>query len=69
MTKTQIPTGQDCSDWVAGVFKKEYERVANAIKNKDLSEATFPRVGEEAVIELITRREVMQWVLEMLNIE
>jgi hypothetical protein len=58
----------DCPHDVAELFLKEFNRVRKAINTRDLSEAQFPRVGDEAMIELVTRRDLMQWVLEMLNV-
>jgi hypothetical protein len=52
----------DCPTDVAELFLKEFN-------TRDLSEAQFPRVGAEAMIELVTRRDLMQWVLEMLNVD
>lgn len=60
-------TKPDCSPENVALFQKEYRRVNNAIKNNHLNEAQFPRLGNDALIELHTRRDVMQWVLEMLN--
>jgi hypothetical protein len=57
----------DCPPDIVALFQKEYRRVDTAIKKGDMSEAQMPRVGIEAAIELHTRRDVMQWVLEMLN--
>jgi hypothetical protein len=59
----------DCPTDVAELFVKEFNRVNKAINTRDLSEAQFPRVGAEAMIELVTRRDLMQWVLEMLNVD
>jgi hypothetical protein len=59
----------DCPTDVAELFLKEFNRVNTAIKKNDMSEAQFPRIGIEAAIELHTRRDMMQWVLEMLNIQ
>jgi hypothetical protein len=58
----------DCPHDVAELFLNEFHRVHGAVKRRDWSEAQFPRIGDEAVIELVTRREVLQWVLEILNI-
>lgn len=59
----------DCPEEVARLFVKEFNRVRTAIKKNDLSEAQFPRVGDEARIELHTRQDMMLWVIEMLNID
>lgn len=65
--KTIPENTADCPQEIVDLFQKEYRRVNKAINTRDLSEAQFPRVGVEAMIELVTRRDVMQWVLEMLN--
>lgn len=62
-----IDTTADCPQEIVDLFQKEYRRVDKAIRTGDYSEAQFPRVGAEAAVELHTRRDVMQWVLEMLN--
>jgi hypothetical protein len=53
---------------VAKLFVDRFNEVNKAVNTRDLSAAQFPRVGAEAMIELVTRRETLQWVLEMLNI-
>lgn len=68
MSLNTIEIKADCPAEVADLFRKEFNRVSTAIKNNDMSQAQFPRVGDEARIELHTRRDVMQWVLEMLNV-
>lgn len=48
------------------LFEKVFGEVNSALARGDLSGAQFPRVGDEARIELKTRQSQMQWVLEML---
>jgi len=58
----------DCPHDVAELFLNRFNEVRKAVNTRDMSYAQFPRIGTEAMIELVTRREVLQWVLEMLNI-
>lgn len=48
------------------LFEKVFSQVNDALARGDLSQALFPRVGDEARIELQTRQSQMKWVLEML---
>ncbi len=48
------------------LFEKRFAELVTALKNNDLSLAQFPRVGNLARLELVTRQETIQWVLEML---
>lgn len=47
---------------------KAFEKASQAYLNRDMSEATFGRVGEAAMVELETRSQTLQWVLEMMNV-
>jgi hypothetical protein len=48
------------------LFEQEFARVNLALASGDLSLAQFPRTGNDARIELLTRQSTMQWVLEMM---
>ena len=43
-----------------------FNDTVKAVKEGDLSKAQFPRIGEVAMVELQTRADVLQWVIEML---
>lgn len=50
------------------LLEKEHVDLDRALRRGDLSKAQFPRTGAEAQIELATRRDTLQWVLEMIPI-
>lgn len=58
----------DCTKEVAEIFVKRFNELNLAVNNDDLSEASFPLLGDEARIELVSKRDTLMWVLEMLNI-
>lgn len=50
----------------AALFEGELAKHRDALSKGDLSLATFPRLGEDARVEMQTRVSQLQWVLEML---
>ncbi|MDF2461949.1 MAG: hypothetical protein K0Q43_184 [Ramlibacter sp.] len=48
------------------LFEAQFKKLNHALHTGDLSLATFPRTGTDALIELTSRRAELQWVLEML---
>ena len=59
----------DCTKESADILLKRFHQLTKAVAEDNLSEASFPLVGDEARIELISKRDTLQWVLEMLNIQ
>jgi len=51
--------------WSKDLFEKELAKFRDALNSDDLSVAQFPRVGDDARVELDTRVNVLNWVLEM----
>lgn len=49
----------------AHLVLSQFEKAKTAYLGRDLSQAQFPRTGEEAMIELEVRAETLQWVVEM----
>jgi len=62
-------TGVECTPEAAEIFKKRFSVLVDAVKNDDLSQASFPLLGSEARLQLQTQCNTLQWVLEMLNIK
>lgn len=58
----------DCTQEVADIFVKRFNELKSAVDQDDLSQASFPLLGDEARIELVAKRDTLMWVLEMLNI-
>ncbi len=58
----------DCNQEVADIFVKRFNELKSAVDQDDLSQASFPLLGDEARIELMAKRDTLMWVLEMLNI-
>ncbi len=58
----------DCSKEVAEIFISRFKELEVAVKEDDLSKASFPLTGEFARLELLSKLDTMMWVLEMLNI-
>lgn len=58
----------DCTQESADILLKRFNELTKAVREDNLSEASFPLVGDEARIELVSKRDTLQWVLEMLNI-
>ena len=50
------------------LFLTHFEEASKAYLDRDLSKAAFGRTGEAAMVELETRSQTLQWVLEMMNI-
>lgn len=48
------------------LIETRLREVSKAVTENDLSQAQFPRTGETALIELLTRRDVLTWVIEMM---
>lgn len=48
------------------LFDQRERKLAADLEKGDLSEATFPRTGNEARIEIEASRATLQWILEML---
>lgn len=49
----------------AHLMLSAFEKAEKVYLDRDLSAALFPRVGEEAMIELEVRAQTLQWVVEM----
>lgn len=58
----------DCEKEVADILLARFNELQLAVKEDDLSKASFPLTGEFARLELLSKRDTMMWVLEMLNI-
>lgn len=58
----------DCTKEVAEIFIARFKQLDLAVKEDDLSKASFPLTGEFARLELLSKRDTIMWVLEMLNI-
>lgn len=58
----------ECTQEAAEIFKNRFSVLVEAVKNDDLSHASFPLMGSDARLQLQTQRNTLQWVLEMLNI-
>ncbi|WP_199028523.1 hypothetical protein [Ralstonia sp. ASV6] len=52
-------------NWGRDLFEKELAKFRDSLNSDDLSVAQFPRVGDDARVELDTRVKVLNWVLEM----
>lgn len=51
------------------LIESRFQEYKTAFVNSDWSLATFPRTGEAAFIEILTKIETLQWVLEMCTVE
>lgn len=49
------------------LFESRLREITEALVKGDLSLTQFPRTGSEAYIELKTKQETLQWVLEMMS--
>ena len=58
----------DCTKESADILLKRFHQLTKAVAEDNLPEASFPLTGEYARLELISKRDTLQWVLEMLNI-
>lgn len=59
----------DCTKESADILVTRFKQLKEAVDNDDLSQASFPLLGDEARIELMAKRDTLMWVLEMLNIK
>lgn len=53
---------------LAHLMLDQFEKAAKAYAKQDLSAAQFLRTGEAALVEIQTRAETMQWVVEMMSL-
>ena len=51
--------------WCRDLFEKDLAKYRDALNRDDLSAAQFPRVGDDARVELDTHVSVLTWVMEM----
>lgn len=58
----------DCAKEASDILVARFNQLQKAVENDDLSQASFPLLGDEARIELVSKRDTLMWVLEMLNI-
>lgn len=59
----------DCTQESADILLKRFKDLTEAVRTDNLPEASFPLTGNAARLELISKRDTLQWVLEMLNIQ
>jgi hypothetical protein len=48
------------------LIERRFDKAMDAQRRGDTAQATFPRAGSEAIVELETRAATLQWVLEIL---
>lgn len=58
----------DCTKEASDILVARFNKLKKAVEDDDLSQASFPLLGDEARIELLSKRDTLMWVLEMLNI-
>ena len=68
-TISAIPARPAAAPWgpaqAKELFEKRFAKLIEALRTGDLSEASFPLVGDEARLQLQSKVDTLQWVLEM----